>query len=375
MSRLPINQSTLMLFGENVAPTIGSAAAVELVDDRPIARNPPAQAHSPTTAVPGSLLRPFSPDLIAQVRSKTELIRHQMRSLGEPYYAEDGFILYNRDCLESLRALRNTDFRVPLTVTSPPYNIGKSYESIAAVTDYLAWCKDWIRAIYDVTTPTGAFWLNLGYLPVPGQGRAVPISYLLWDKTDFFMVQEVVWNYGAGVASKLSFSPRNEKWLFYVMREGSYTFNLDDVRDPNVKYPNQKKNGKFRCNPLGKNPTDVWVFPKVTTGLNRASKERTGHPAQFPLGIVERVVRVSSNTADVVLDPFSGSASTGIAALASGRVYVGFEKLTEYCEISVDRVRRLREMRREAESQPSLLINAYSADDSADELAEADEEE
>ena len=102
-------------------------------------------------------------------------------------------------------------------------------------------------------------------------------------------MQEIVWKYGAGVSAKRRLSPRNEKWLFYVKNPDDYTFNLNEIRDPNVKYPNQKKNGKFRCNPLGKNPSDVWEFPKVTTGSNRSSKERTGHPAQFPLSVVLRV--------------------------------------------------------------------------------------
>jgi adenine-specific DNA-methyltransferase len=89
--------------------------------------------------------------------------------------------------------------------------------------------------------------LNVGYFQVEGSGKAVPISYFLWDKTKFFMMQEIVWHYGAGVACKKYFSPRNEKVLWFVKSDSNYTFNLDDVRDTNVKYPNQKKNGKYSC--------------------------------------------------------------------------------------------------------------------------------
>jgi adenine-specific DNA-methyltransferase len=278
-------------------------------------------------------------------------LRELRRVVGDPFYADQGFIIYKNDCLDVLRALGRSRVRVDLTVTSPPYNIGKSYEHVRAVDDYIHWSAAWTSAVHGVTTPTGAFWLNLGYLHVPGKGRAVPIPYLLWDKIPFFFLQELVWNYGAGVTAKRSFSPRNEKWLFYVADESQYTFNLDDVRDPNVKYPNQKKNGKFRCNPLGKNPSDVWQFPKVTTGAKRSSKERTAHPAQFPLGVVERIVKVSSNLGDIVLDPFSGSASTGIAAVGTGRVYIGVEKSEEYCRMSVERVERFLSMRTEAQRQ------------------------
>ena len=89
----------------------------------------------------------------------------------------------------------------------------------------------------------GAFWLNLGYISIEDKAHAIPLPYLLWDKIPFYLMQEVVWNYGAGVSCRKSFSPRNEKFLWYVKDQGSYTFNLDDVRDPNVKYPNQKKGG------------------------------------------------------------------------------------------------------------------------------------
>jgi adenine-specific DNA-methyltransferase len=112
------------------------------------------------------------------------------------------------------------------------------------------------------------------------------------------------------------------------------------VRDPNVKYPNQKKNGKLKCNPLGKNPSDVWAFPKVTTGDKRSSRERTSHPAQFPLRVVDRIVKVSSGPHDLVMDPFSGSGSTGIAAVGNHRLYLGFELRGDYCRLAAERFER-----------------------------------
>jgi adenine-specific DNA-methyltransferase len=223
-------------------------------------------------------------------------------------------------------------------VTSPPYNIGKDYEEIRSIDEYVQWCRDWIKDIWRVTLPAGAFWLNVGYLSYPGKANALPIPYLLWDKVPFFLVQEIVWNYGAGVACRRSFSPRNEKFMWYVKNEGEYTFNLDDVRDPNVKYPNQKKNGKLKCNPNGKNPTDVWQFPKVTSGTNRASVERTPHPAQFPVAVIERIIKACSNPGDVILDPFMGSGSTAEAALRCDRLAVGFEVSGEYVALAGQRL-------------------------------------
>lgn len=244
------------------------------------------------------------------------------------------------DVLVSLSELRAGS--VDLVITSPPYNIGKEYEQLLALPDYVAWCARWMEELYRITKPTGSFWLNLGYLHVAGRGRAVPLPYILWDKSDFYMLQEIVWHYGAGVASRRSFSPRNEKWLWFVKNEDQYYFDLDAVRDRNVKYPNQKKHGKLKCNPLGKNPGDVWLIPKVTSGAGRASSERTPHPAQFPIAVIERIIRACSREGDLVLDPFLGSGSTLAACILNGRRGIGIEVRPDYCAMAERRIKRAR---------------------------------
>lgn len=259
-------------------------------------------------------------------------------ALGEPYFEADGVLLYQGDCADLLAAL--PDMSVDLTVTSPPYNIGKEYELPVSLDDYRAWCAKWMTEIHSVTRPAGAFWLNLGYTQVEGKGKAVPLPYLLWDTSPFFLLQEVVWHYGAGVTSRHSLSPRNEKFLWFVKDFEKYTFNLDDIRDPDVKYPNQKKNGKLKCNPLGKNPTDVWSIPKVTSGRNRSSKERTPHPAQFPEAVIERVIKASSNPGELILDPFIGSGTSAIVAHRLDRLAVGFELRADYLDIAAARIEK-----------------------------------
>lgn len=294
--------------------------------------------HKPTHVAPVSLLRPLDDELENQrCQRQISLESTLKKSLGEPYFSDSGFILYNGDSLKLLEDLLDSGLQWELTITSPPYNIGKEYEQPLPLEDYIRWCSNWMGLIHKMTFHQGSFWLNVGYLEVPSKGLNVPIPYLLWDKSPFYLVQEVVWAYGAGVSSRRRLSPRNEKWLFYAKDSENYTFNLDDIRDPNVKYPNQKKNGKFRCNPLGKNPSDVWEFPKVTTGKDRSSKERTGHPAQFPLAVVERIVRASSNAVDLIFDPFAGSCSAGIAACGLGRRFLGFEAREDYCQLAVKR--------------------------------------
>ena len=256
--------------------------------------------------------------------------------LGKPAYQAEKVAIYNIDCIDAMKAL--PDSLIDLTVTSPPYNIGKVYEDIVDIKDYVNWCSNWISQIHRVTKNNGSFWLNVGYLAIDGKGLAVPISYLLWDKTEFYLLQEIVWNYSAGVACRNRYSPRNEKILWYVKDANNYTFNLNSVRDPNVKYPNQKKNGKLKCNPLGKNPSDVWQIAKVTSGKNRSSKERTAHPAQFPLEMVDRIIKGGSSAGELILDPFMGSGSTAISAISNDRYVIGFEINKQYIDLISERI-------------------------------------
>jgi len=275
-------------------------------------------------------------------------------ALGDPAVALQGGSVYCGDCLDLMRKL--PDGIVSLTVTSPPYNIGKEYEQPLPLSDYVDWCAAWMAEVYRITSPTGAFWLNLGFLEVPGKAKALPIPYLLWERIPFHLLQEVVWNYGAGVASKKMFSPRNEKFLWCVKDPSRYTFNLDEVRDPNVKYPNQKKNGKLRCNPLGKNPGDVWQIPKVTSGANRASPERTPHPAQFPVAVIDRIVKACSHESELVLDPFLGSGTTLESCLRNRRIGLGIEIRPDYLQVCRDRLARFLRRRASADSQLQIAF-------------------
>lgn len=275
--------------------------------------------------------------------------------LGTPTFEKEGVAIYNMDCLEGMKRLEAG--LVNLTITSPPYNIGKEYEEIAHLDDYLSWCEKWIYEIHRITNNDGTFWLNVGYFEVPEKGLAVPMSYLLWDKTPFYFLQEVVWNYSAGVACRKKLSPRNEKLLWYVKDPKKYTFNLDSIRDPNVKYPNQKKNGKLKCNPLGKNPSDVWQISKVTSGKNRSSIERTPHPAQFPMEMVERMMKASSNEGDLILDPFMGSGSTAECALRNNRFVIGFELEEKYIGYIEKRITNFIEERDLKLAQVELSLN------------------
>lgn len=259
-----------------------------------------------------------------------------VNSFGVPYSRGERHAIFHGDSLELLSNLSPNC--IDLTFTSPPYNIGKEYEENLPLNNYLEWCCKWINLVHLATEMHGAFMLNLGYLSIENRAKSIPIPYLIWDKIPFYLQQEIVWNYGAGVAAKNYLSPRNEKLLWYVKDPTDYFFDLDSIRDPDVAYPNQKKKGKLRCNSIGKNPSDVWQIAKVTSGANRASAERTSHPAQFPLDLCERVIKGFSERNGIVLDPFLGSGSTVDACLRLGRYSIGIEIRRDYCDIAAKRI-------------------------------------
>ena len=273
--------------------------------------------------------------------------------LGNPYYNKNNVILYKGDSLKILKKLENNKL-FDATITSPPYNIGKEYEINLSTHNYLNWSKNWIELIYKISKDDASFWLNLGYFSLEDKAKAIPIIYTLWDKIPFYLQQEIVWNYGAGVSSKKYFSPRNEKFLWYVKNKDNYQFYLDRIRDPNVKYPNQKKNGKIKVNPLGKNPSDVWYIPKVTSGNKRSSKERTAHPAQFPIALINRIILCCTNENDLIFDPFLGSGTTAVSALLYKRKFLGIEINEDYLKIAINRIERDCEIYKKQTNQINL---------------------
>lgn len=259
--------------------------------------------------------------------------------LGPPYFETDTCILFCGDTLEMQGRAKHELFDA--IITSPPYNIGKEYENIKPLNDYIDWSVQWILGSSKMLVPNGTLLLNLGYVSIEGQAHAIPIPYLLWDKVPLYLNQEIVWNYSAGVACKNYLSPRNEKVLWYVKDSKNYIFNLDAIRDKNVKYPNSKRNGKLRVNTLGKNPSDVWEIAKVTTGYNRSSEERTPHPCQFPTDLIDRLVLGFTNIRGIVFDPFIGSGTTFESCIRNNRYCVGFEINPKYCEIAKNRIKNL----------------------------------
>ena len=227
-----------------------------------------------------------------------------------------------------------------LIVTSPPYNIGKAYETEMPLCEYISWQRDIVTKLYPLLKETGSICWQTGSYVKKGAIRPLDIELApLFYDLGLRLRNRIVWRYGHGLHCKHRFSGRYETVLWFTKSE-DYTFNLDAVRIP-AKYPGKrsfrgKDRGQLSGNPLGKNPEDVWDIPNVTGN----HVEKTAHPCQFPVGLVERLVLALTNEGGLVFDPFAGSASTGVAALLHGRRFWGCEIREDYAEIGKDRLEK-----------------------------------
>jgi adenine-specific DNA-methyltransferase len=248
--------------------------------------------------------------------------------------------VYGGSCLEFLRSL--PDNSIKLVVTSPPYNIGKQYETKLTIEDYVEQQRAVIRECYRVLMPTGSICWQVGnYVD---DSTIIPLDSILYPvfaDLGLRMRNRIIWHFEHGLHCKKRFSGRYETIVWYT-KSNDYTFNLDPVRVPQ-KYPGKKyfrgpKTGQYSGNPLGKNPGDLWVIPNVKSN----HVEKTEHPCQFPVELVERLVLSMTDPGDWVLDPFLGVGSSVIAAIRHGRRGGGAETVQRYVDIALNRIEQER---------------------------------
>ena len=230
-----------------------------------------------------------------------------------------------------------------LVVTSPPYNIGKAYESRSSLDAYVAAQTRVIAECVRLLHPRGSLCWQVGNHVQ--NGEIFPLDIVLapvFREYGLKLRNRIVWHFEHGLHCSKRLSGRYETILWFT-KGNDYIFNLDPIRVPS-KYPGKKyfkgpKAGKLSCNPLGKNPGDVWIFPNVKNN----HVEKTAHPCQFPVELVERLVLSLTEKGGAVFDPYMGVGSAVIAALKHGRQGYGCDVVKDYVEIAWDRVRALRE--------------------------------
>jgi adenine-specific DNA-methyltransferase len=252
------------------------------------------------------------------------------------------------DSLETLRTL--PDSLTKLVITSPPYNLGKAYEKARVLDEYLESLSPIVDELVRVLSPDGSLCWQVGNYVENGEVFPLDIFYYPFFKSRGLKLRNrMIWHFEHGLHAAKRFSGRYETILWFTKSE-SYTFNLDPVRVP-AKYPGKthfkgEKHGQPSGNPLGKNPSDywrvvtqdwesaLWEIPNVKAN----HPEKTIHPCQFPIELVERCVLALTDEDDWVLDPFSGVGSALLAAIRHNRRAFGCEQEETYVETARQRI-------------------------------------
>lgn len=256
--------------------------------------------------------------------------------ISNNYSAEANAVIYHGNCLELLGQI--PDKSVQLVITSPPYNIGKAYEKKLDLQVYCEQQKEIIEQCERVLSEQGSICWQVGNHV--DNGAIIPLDTLLFSifhNLGFVMRNRIVWHFEHGLHCSRRLSGRYETVIWFTRDTKDYIFNLDPIRVPQ-KYPGKKyfkgpKAGQYSCNPLGKNPGDVWDIPNVKSN----HVEKTEHPCQFPVELIERFVLSMSNENDWVLDPFLGVGSSVVAAVKHRRKGMGAEIVDLYVEIARER--------------------------------------
>lgn len=251
------------------------------------------------------------------------------------------------------------DNTVKLIITSPPYNIGKEYETKRGIDEYLESMQPMLREFARILSDDGSICWQTGNFVNNGEIYPLDIYfYPYFKELGLHLRNRIIWHFGHGLHCSKRFSGRYETILWFT-KSDNYTFNLDSVRIPS-KYPGKRyfkgdKKGQISGNPRGKNPEDVWEMTLERLiddwdaqiwdipNVKNNHPEKVNHPCQFPVELAERCVLALTDREDIVYDPFAGVASSLIAALKNNRRAYGTELEQNYVDIGLERIRRLEE--------------------------------
>jgi adenine-specific DNA-methyltransferase len=257
----------------------------------------------------------------------------------------EGFVFSERsECFQAVREdnlsymQKFAEGSFKLIVTSPPYNIGKSYEKRSSLDAYIESQAKVIGECVRLLDDSGSICWQVGNHV--DRGEVFPLDAVLYTVFKSFGLKlrnRIVWHFGHGLHCSRRLSGRHETILWFTKTD-DYTFNLDPIRVPS-KYPMKRhfkgpKAGQLSGNPLGKNPSDVWEIPNVKNN----HVEKTVHPCQFPVELVERLVLSLTNEGDHVFDPYMGVGSSLIAAVKNKRLGFGCDVVSDYVKIANERL-------------------------------------
>ncbi|MCC8156275.1 MAG: site-specific DNA-methyltransferase [Oscillospiraceae bacterium] len=267
---------------------------------------------------------------------------------------------YKYECKNALDFCRlQPSDSIKLIVTSPPYNIGKEYETKKGINEYIEEMLPMLAEFVRVLAKDGSLCWQTGNFVDNGEVYPLDIYFYPYFKNlGMRLRNRIIWHFGHGLHCSKRFSGRYETILWFT-KSDTYTFNLDDVRIPS-KYPGKRyfkgeKKGQVSGNPKGKNPEDVWEMTLERLyddwesqlwdipNVKNNHVEKVNHPCQFPVELVERCVLALTDENDIVYDPFAGVGSSLIAALKNNRQAYGTELEQSYVDIGKERIRKLEE--------------------------------
>ena len=272
--------------------------------------------------------------------------------------------IHQRDCTEGLQELPPET--IDLAFADPPFNIGYEYdvyEDNQEDRTYLSWTRDWMRAVCRVLKSTGTFWIAIG------DEYAAEVKLIAQNELGLTCRSWVIWYYTFGVNCTKKFCRSHAHLFHFVKNPKRFTFNNMAIRVPSAR---QLVYADSRGNPDGRLPDDTWIlrpqdltdgftpeqntwyFPRVAGTF----KERAGfHGCQMPEQLLGRIIRVSSNPNDVVLDPFAGTGTTLVVAQKLGRRWLGFEISEKYVKKAKARMAKV-ETGQPLEGSPEPLVSA-----------------
>lgn len=245
--------------------------------------------------------------------------------------------LFHGDCSELIKEVPENS--IDLVITSPPYCMGKSYETTNSIDRFIENHENILSDIIRITKHGGSICWQIGY-HVKNKNY-IPLDFLIYDimknYSEIRLRNRIIWTFGHGAHARTRLSGRHELMLWFT-KGNEYYFDLDAIRIPQ-KYPGKRhykgpNKGKFSGNPKGKNPGDVWHIPNVKAG----HVEKTDHPCQFPVALAQRAIQAFSPPKGLIFDPFMGSGSAGVASVQGNRRFLGAELLENYIKISSQRI-------------------------------------
>lgn len=254
--------------------------------------------------------------------------------------------IHHRDCVSGMQQL--SPGCVDLAFADPPFNIGYDYDVYDDKQErdaYLQWSREWIAAVYRALKDDGTFWLAIG------DEYAAELK-LLSQEVGFHCRSWVVWYYTFGVNCSRKFTRSHAHIFHFVKDREKFTFRSEELEN-RIPSARQLVYADSRANPRGRLPDDTWIlrpqdlaqsftaeedtwyFPRVAGTF----KERAGfHGCQMPEQLLGRIIRTCSHPGELVLDPFSGSATTLAVAKKLDRRFVGYDLSQDYVKLGLERL-------------------------------------